>query len=94
MKMRNLSICPMTPDPPEILKLIAELKEYLKTVEYRDAGINEAYFTFDYNETRYRMDNYALSTPPDNLFTAKDYIEDRLLEFGAVNIGYSDRFDW
>ena len=40
------------------------------------------------------MDNYALSTPADNLFTAKDYIEDRLLEFGAVNIGYSDRFDW
>ena len=94
MKMRNLSICPMTPDPPEVLELIAELKKYLKTVEYHDAGINEAYFTFDYNGTTYRMDNYALSTPADNLFTAKDYIEDRLLEFGAVNIGYSDRFDW
>ena len=51
MKMRNLSICPLTPDPPEVLELIAELKEYLKTVEYRDAGIIEAYFTFDYDGT-------------------------------------------
>ena len=71
MKMRNLSICPLTPDPPEVLELIAELKEYLKTVEYQDAGINEAYFTFEYNGTTYRMDNYALSTPADNLFMLK-----------------------
>lgn len=55
MKMRNLSICPLTPDPPEVLELIAELKEYLKTVEYRDAGINEAYFTFDYEGITYRI---------------------------------------
>lgn len=42
MKIRNLSICPMTPDLPEVLELIAELKEHLKTVGYHDAGINEA----------------------------------------------------
>lgn len=94
MKMRNLSICPLMPDPPEILALISELKDYLKTVESYDAGINEAYYTFDYNGTTYRMDHYALSTSPDMLFIARDYIEKRLLDFGASNIKYSDRFDW
>lgn len=94
MKLRNLSICPLTPDPPEILELIAELKAYLKTVEYRDEGVNEAYFMFDYDGTTYRMDNYALSAPADDLFAYQDYIERRLLEFGASNIRYRDRFDW
>ena len=43
-KLRNLSICPITPDPPEILDLIAELKKYLKTIDYYNESIYRAYF--------------------------------------------------
>lgn len=92
-KIRNLSICPLTPDPPEILELIAELKGYLKTVECDYIGTYEAYFNFDYDGTTYKMDFSVLSTSPDHLFTARDQIIEKLEQFGASNISYIDRWD-
>ena len=92
-KLRNLSICPLTPDPPEILELIAELKGYLKTVDCDFIGTYEAHFNFYYDGITYKMDSYALSASPDQLFRAKDQIAERLIRFGASNIQYSDRWD-
>ena len=92
-KIRNLSICPLTPDPPEVLDLIAELKAYLKTVEWEFIGTYKASFTFDYDGVTYMMDSYALSAAPDQLLAAKDHICERLEQFGASNCYYSDRWD-
>ena len=92
-RLRNLSICPLTPDPPEVLELIAELKSYLNTVECEYTGTYEAYVAFDYDGTTYKMDSYALSASPDHLLAAKEYIFERLEQFGATHIYYSDRWD-
>ena len=92
-RIRNLSICPLTPDPPEVIELIAELREYLKTVECDYIGTYDAYFSFDYAGTTYKMDHSALSAAPDQLFTARVQIFERLEKFGAGNITYTDMWD-
>ena len=78
---------------PEVIELIAELKEYLKTVECDYIGTYDAYFSFDYAGTTYKMDHSALSAAPDQLFTARVQIFERLEKFGAGNITYTDMWD-
>ena len=92
-RIRNLGICPLTPDPPEVLELIAELKKYLKDVESEYTGTYEAYYIFDYDGTTYKMDSYVLSASPDALLVARDYIFERLEQFGASNIYCRDKWD-
>ena len=92
-KIRNLSICPLTPDPIEILKLKEELRQYLRTVEFRNDSIYEAFFTFEYKDVVYRMDNHALATDPARMWKAQDEIMEKLLQFGATNISFRDRED-
>lgn len=92
-KFRNLSICPLTPDPLEILRLKEELRSYLRTVDFRNECISEAYFTFDYKDVTYRMDNYALATDPARMWKAEDEITEKLREFGASNISLCTRED-
>lgn len=93
MKKRNLSLCPITPDPPELLELIAELKEYMKTVDFDNIAIYEAVFRFEYKGVEYRMDSSVLSTGPDVMWKASELIEYRLKQLGASNITFMEMMD-
>ena len=92
-KLRNLSICPITPDPPEILDLIAELKKYLKTIDYYNDSIYAAYFSFEYDGVMYRMDYSALSAEPSVMVKEEAYISHKLEQIGAGNISLYYRCD-
>lgn len=92
-KLRNLGLCPVTPDPIEVLKLVQELREYVRTVDFQNISIYEAYFTFDYKDVTYRMDNHVLATSPAILYKAKPYITEKLYELGASNVQYHERCD-
>ena len=92
-KIRNLSICPLTPDPPEILDLIADLKKYLKTIDYYNESIYAAYFSFEYDGVMYRMDYSVLSAAPSDLVKEEAYISDKLEQMGAGNISLYYRCD-
>ena len=92
-KRRNLNLCPITPDPPEILDLIADLKAYVKTIDFQNDSIYKAYYEFDYDGTTYRMDDSVLSTSPAIMFEASWYIIMKLSQLGADNIYYFDRED-
>lgn len=92
-RRRNLSICPITPDPPEILDLVAELKEYLRTIDFYNDSIYEAYFSFEYDGVVYRMDDSVLSTAPSVMVKAEDYVTQRLAQMGADSICLKYRCD-
>ncbi len=92
-KRRNLNLCPITPDPPEVLDLIADLKAYVKTIDFQNDSIYKAYYEFDYDGTTYRMDDSVLSTSPAIMFKASRYIVMKLAQLGADNIYYFDRED-
>lgn len=92
-RLRNLSICPLTPDPPEILRLKEEIRQFLREVDFQNDCIYAAWFTFDYNDVTYRMDNYALATDPARMWKAEGEITERLVQFGASNVLFWDRED-
>lgn len=92
-KFRNLSLCPITPDPPELLELIAEMRKHLLTIKFRNDSFYGSWFTFDYNGVNYRMDYNVLTQSPGKLWKAKEYITDKLEQLGATNVCYFERSD-
>ena len=92
-KLRNLGLCPITPDPVELLRLIQELREYVRTIDFRNDSIYEAYFWFEYNDVNYRMNNHVLATTPDTLHEAEPYITEKLYGLGATNVQFHERSD-
>ena len=93
IELRNLSICPITPDPPEILELIKDLKQHVKNINFQNDSIYKAYFTFDYDGVSYRLDDSVLSTSPAALYKAEQHIKDKLHELGASNVQFHGRCD-
>lgn len=93
LKFRNLSLCPITPDPPELLELIAEMRKHLAGIKFRNDAINTSYFTFVYNGVNYRMDYNVLTQSPEKLWKAKAYITEQLEQLGATGVCYFERGD-
>ena len=93
LKIRNLSLCPITPDPPELLELIAEMRKHLASINFSNDSIYASHFTFVYNGVTYRMDYNVLTQSPAKIWKAKSYITDKLEQLGATNVSYSERSD-
>ena len=92
-RFRNLSLCPITPDPLELLELIAEMRRHLAGIKFRNDSVCASHFSFDYNGVSYRMDYNVLTQSPEKLWKAKTYITDQLEQLGATNVYYYERGD-
>lgn len=92
-KLRTLGLVPTEQDPPEIGALMAELKEYLKTIDFRNDSIYDAYYSFDYDGVTYRMAYNVLRSSPAKFWIARSYITEKLHQMGASNIQLYTRND-
>ena len=92
-RIRNLSLCPITPDPPELRELITKMRTHLLTIKFRNDSIYKSGFTFDYNGISYLMDYNVLTQSPAKIWKAKAYITEQLEQLGATNVSYFERSD-